>query len=38
MKEFNNTVEPRYPDTLRTRKKCRHKRSIAVIGVGETCL
>ena len=31
-----NTVEPRYPDTLRTRKKCRHKRSVAVTGVGET--
>ena len=23
------TVEPRYPDTLRTRKKCRHKQSAA---------
>ena len=31
-----NTVEPRYPDTLRTRKKYRHKRSVAVTGVGET--
>ena len=30
------TVEPRYPDTFRTRKKCRHKRSVAVTGVGET--
>ena len=30
-----NAVEPRYPDTLRTRKKCRHKRSVAATGVGE---
>ena len=27
------TVKPRYPDTLQTRKKCRHERSVAVIGV-----
>ena len=31
------TVEPRYPDTLWTRKKCRHKRSVVVTGAGETC-
>ena len=30
------TVEPRYPDTLQTRKKCCHKRSVVVTGVGET--
>ena len=30
------TVEPRYCDTLQTRKKYRHKRSVAVTGVGET--
>ena len=30
------TVESRYPDTLRTRKKFRHKRSVTVTGVGET--
>ena len=36
--EFNNinTVEPRYLDTLWTKKKCRHKRSVAAAGVGET--
>ena len=28
------TDEPRYPVTLRTRKKCRHMRSVAVTGVG----
>ena len=33
-----STVEPRYPDTLRTRKKCRQKRSVAVTGDGETCV
>ena len=32
MQKFYNTVEPRYPDTLRTRKKCRHMRSVAVTG------
>ena len=31
-----NTVGPRYLDTLRTRKMCRPKRSVAVTGVGET--
>ena len=31
-----STVEPRYPDTLQNRKKCRHKRSVEVTGVGET--
>ena len=30
-----NTVKPHYPDTLQTRKKCHHKRSVAVTGVGE---
>ena len=30
------TVKPRYPDTLRTRKECRHKRSVEVTGVEET--
>ena len=30
------TVKPRYPDTLRTRKECRHKRSVEVTGVGKT--
>ena len=31
-----STVEPRNPDSLRTRKMCRYKRSVAVTGVGET--
>ena len=31
-----DTVEPRYADTLWTRKKRRHKRSIVVTGVEET--
>ena len=30
------TVKPRYPDILQTRKKCRHKWSVAVTRVGET--
>ena len=36
IKKKKNTVEPRYSDTLRTRKKCHHKRSVAITGVGET--
>ena len=35
-KNERSTVEPRYPDTLRTRENRRHKRSVAVTGVGET--
>ena len=33
---FLCAVEPRYHDTFRTRKKCRHRRSVAVTGVRET--
>ena len=35
-KFYSIAVEPRYPDTLRARKKCRHKRSVAVTRVKET--
>ena len=38
MYKYKYAVESRYPDTLRTRIKCRHMRSVAVTGVGETCV
>ena len=31
-------VKPRYPDTLWTRKNCRHKQSVTVTRVRETCV
>ena len=38
LKIHRYTVEPRYPDTHRIRKKCRHKRNVVVTGDGETSI